>query len=177
MTAWYAIQVRPGAERRVGEALTERGGLVYIPLERRWRWLGTQRKYPIERPLIRGYVFASVADALLAVVLEVEGALRLIGYDPQTERATPIPDRFVDEMREAEARGAFDRTAPQKRRRFRKDERVRLTKGEFAGRIGKIAKLAGAERVKVVLEVVGWQVTADTADVEAVDPEPTPKAA
>jgi transcriptional antiterminator NusG len=162
MTPWYVIQVRPGAEKKVAEGLEEHKLEVSVPMERFWI-RNAYRKLKRERPVIRGYVFAILSDATLALLHDIDGAQRAIGI---------IPPAFIIEMQDAEKSGAFDRTRPRARREYRKGQKVRVTEGPYAGYIGEIAKLKGDKRAQIILAMskgAAWPINELLDRVEPVE--------
>lgn len=169
---WRVIQTKPAAEKRVEAGLRDEGLTAYLPLEVVWRNLrGRRIAWP--RPLLRGYVFAHLADDELYRIHAVDGVVRCIGADG---RAATIPAKFVDAIRNAEAAGEFDETREPERKTFRKGQRIRVARGEFVGLVGAIAKVKGSRRVAILLDTIGWQVAKSMDELDDEQPE-SPKVA
>lgn len=56
--SWTILLTTPQSEFRVRDELIERGAPTYVPVE--FRWSRGEKKRPIRRPVIPGYVFASI---------------------------------------------------------------------------------------------------------------------
>lgn len=172
---WYVIQVRPNAEKRVLEGLRELKVEAYVPIEKVWRHAGRPRKIVHERPLIRGYVFAILSDRDHAALHEVDGFHRLVGFNG---KPATFPAKELDQIRADEASGEYDKTKPIERKVYAKGQKVRISKGPYAGRIGVISRLSGQRRIQVMLDIAKANTTMDDVEeVKAEEPEPALKAA
>lgn len=187
-TPWYVIQVRPSAEKKVAETLSERGVETYVPVERVTRVPRPTPEYPEydyrrnrgryspppkarvqERPMAPGYVFARIAPEAFPLVHKVEGAVSVYMNNGSPMRVDPWQ---LFRLWCAEQLSAFDRTRPRARRAFRKGERVCMTSGEFEGEFGAISKLKGNKRATVILERVRWTVNAEFEQMDSAEAEP-----
>jgi transcription antitermination factor NusG len=177
MTPWYAIQVRPSAEKKVATALKEHGIEGFVPVEKFWRGIGSRRR-TAERPLIRGYVFAQLGDQDRALLHDVDGATCVITIHPRRVEAFV---GFIAELRILEAGGKFDATADVRRPpRKAKGAMVRITDGHYTGFLGVIMKMKGEARARVMLTIFGEdrEVVFGFEKMEsAEDPEPERRAA
>ncbi|MFZ5429969.1 MAG: UpxY family transcription antiterminator [Bacteroidota bacterium] len=80
MKSWYAIYVRPRAEKKVAAELEKAGVDHYLPLHttlRRW----SDRKKWIDLPLIPGYCFVHVAESNILDVLKVKHVFSVVRFN------------------------------------------------------------------------------------------------
>lgn len=103
--SWFILRVSPNMERRVVEALTDRGLTVYAPMEK-YQPANTWRTRT--RPLMPGYVFADLPDDDALDQARGNKAVReLMCRDGRPLR---VPAIFVGTMILLEGWKAFDRT-------------------------------------------------------------------
>lgn len=181
-TPWYVIQVRPSAEKRVAEALKEHGIEGYYPVEKVWRGIGDRRRKH-ERPLIRGYVFASLPHAAFPMLHDIEGYQRLVRFSGGDSPAV-VPQRIIERIRAAEGAGRYDLTRdtrPGKGAPRNVGDRAKIGSGHpLAGFEVAIVGLSSERRVEVMLAMMSSEkpTTIDLADLEDVEePEPAKEAA
>lgn len=93
---WFALQVRPRHEKKIGAELREREIRVFVPLFSSYhQW--SDRHRLIETPLFPGYVFVRIAKASIARidVLRVRGVCGFVGVRGAGET---IPDSQIDAL-------------------------------------------------------------------------------
>lgn len=94
-THWYAIRTRARHEKRVHEALVERGVESFLPLWERWsRW--KDRKKRVQFPLFPGYGFVRLDLAVRLIVLRIPG---VVGFVTMAEKPAPVPAEEIDAIR------------------------------------------------------------------------------
>jgi len=92
---WFALYTRSRHEKRVAEALEQRGFDTYLPLVPRvseWH----DRKKTVLWPLFPGYVFVRLCPEDAATVLSIPGSVQVIGV---AGRPAPIPDEDIDNVK------------------------------------------------------------------------------
>lgn len=168
---WYAITTTPAGEHRVRKALTEQGVTAYYPVEKLWR-VTPRKRTTLERPLVRGYVFAQTADhaSLVAMTHDIAEAGRVFGF----KRSGPEIEKFITDLQADEAKGEFDATLPRdKAGRIKRDleegDDIKVKSGPFFGFGGKLLKLGAERRSTIVLQMLGGEVqmNIDTLKLEA----------
>jgi transcriptional antiterminator RfaH len=155
MTAWYAVHTQPMGERRAAANLARQGYAAYLPLYR-CRRSHARKVDLVQKPLFPRYLFVALdlfRDRWRPILstFGVSSVVR-IGDAP-----VPVPEGVVDAIRAHEAAQTFDH-ALEPARRFAPGTAVRVTGGPFADLIGKFQGLADAERVIVLLELLGREV-------------------
>jgi transcription antitermination factor NusG len=93
---WYALYTASNQEKRVEQHLRMKGVEVFLPLyaiAKRWKNRMTMK---LELPLFAGYVFVRIALAERVRVLEVPGAVSLVGNGREP---LPLPDAEIDTLR------------------------------------------------------------------------------
>ena len=178
---WRLLYVRPQSENRYHANLAERGLAAYVPKEVVWRGLGVRRQ-PAPRPLLPGFVFADLTDEQLADVGHLAEVLYIIRAG---DRPAVVPSGFLDKLREAEARGTFDKTRKDVRRAKRAGkplkagERFEVLDGAWKGHVGQIARATGTKRAEIILSLFGHAhtVVMEFSNMKPVDDEGDARAA
>lgn len=168
---WRLLYVRPLAEKKVVAALAEIDTAIdtYIPQERVWRGIGARRR-PTARPLLPSMVFADLPDdddLMTFVRHEMMG----VSYVITPHDLAPISlSAFVEQMRLAQALGAYDKTIS-KKVRLEIGQRVMIKTGNGAGHAALIVGMSQSRRAKLIADVYGSpkRVQADEVDLEAIE--------
>lgn len=165
MTAWFAVYTRPRAEAMAQEHLRHQGYEVYLPRHVKRRRHARRTDFVLA-PLFPRYLFVAF-DRLhqrWRPILSTVGVCDLVR---QGERPAEIPAELVEELRLRERHGAFDH--PAQIRGLRRGDPVRVAAGPFAELAGRFHGMATAERVFVLLEMLGRSVKVQLPN-EVVDP-------
>lgn len=161
MSGWFVVHTQPAAEQRAAANLARQGYSAYLPLYRR-RVSHARRVAFVLRPLFPRYIFVNLDLARdrwrpILSTFGVSGLVR-IGETPQA-----VPAGIVEELRAQEQACRFDETqAPA--RRLGVGAAVRILAGPFADLVGKFYALADAERVVVLLDLLGREVKVHVSD-------------
>jgi transcriptional antiterminator RfaH len=151
MIAWYAVHTRPQSEMRAFENLLRQGYQAYLP-RYRTQISHARRLQTVLRPLFPRYLFAGIDRTTMRwrPVLSTIGVSDVVrtGDEP-----APLPDGFIERMRQQEADGAFDALVRQRLPRL--GDLVRVTAGAFEDMIGRLVELRDQDRVVVLLELLG----------------------
>jgi transcriptional antiterminator RfaH len=163
MSAWYVVRTHAQAEPKATQHLRRQGFDVYLPQSRRWR-LHARRRDLVLRPLFPRYLFVrfDVERARWRSIFSTVGVASLLCHG---EQPTCVPENVIEEIRAAERLGSFDDTAAVAR--LRPGDPVRITRGPFADIVGQLQSLVSADRVRVLLDILGRRVptTVDVAEV------------
>ena len=165
MTVWLAVYTRARAEKTAQEHLRRQGYEVYLPhhLKRRRH---ARRVDFVYAPLFPRYLFVAL-DKLhqrWRPILSTCGVCDVVRHG---ERPAEVPAGLVEELRLREGHGAFDH--PAAIQGLRQGDPVRVATGPFAEMVGRFHKIAAAERVYVLFELLGRSVKVQLP-IEAVDP-------
>ncbi|MFY7880101.1 MAG: UpxY family transcription antiterminator [Lacibacter sp.] len=85
---WYAVYTRPNMEKKVTEALANKGLVVYCPLQKVQRQWSDRRKI-LEIPAFKGYVFVYIHDSIRWQVLAANGVLNFVCHCGKPARIQP----------------------------------------------------------------------------------------
>lgn len=160
---WFAVYTTCRHEKRISQHLTQRYIEHYLPLyrvDRKWR---DGSRVTLELPLFPSYIFVRIRRSDRVSVLNVPGALALVG-GTGGEPAS-IPDTAIDSLR----LGLIEhRIEPHPLLRVGQIARVRS--GAFAGMEGVVLRRKSGFRVVLTLEQIMQSIAieVDEDDLEPV---------
>lgn len=154
MQAWYVVYTQINAEAKAVAHLNRQGFETYLPLYPKKR-RHARRTETVMRPLFPRYLFTWLdpESQQWRPILSTIGVSTLLR---QGERPAPVPAGFVDELAAREKAGLFEPLTPASR--FRPNDSVRITTGPFSDLIGRFYQMADAERVYVLLDMMGREI-------------------
>jgi transcriptional antiterminator RfaH len=97
-------------------------------------------------PLFPSYLFVFITDRWYPIRW-CPHVLRLL---MSGEQPAPVPDDFLADLRKRERKGFIQLPLP-----FKTGQKVRISKGTFAGRIGIYAGMTSKQREAILLELMG----------------------
>lgn len=147
---WLAVYTKPRWEKKLQLVLEEAGLECWCPTqvtERQW----SDRKKKIVEPLFKGYLFVHISKNQQTQVRMVPGILNFVYFlgKPAVIRAEEIETI----KRYLQADNASITVVSKES--FEKDTQIRVVKGVFMNREGKIIKALNSRRVMVALETLG----------------------
>lgn len=153
-SSWYVVHTHPHVEGKVVTHLRRQGFDTYLPMFRKnWRHAG--RSAVVLRPLFPRYLFVAIdiTSQRWRTILSTFGVADLLR---QGEWPTVVPAGVVEDIRSRERGGALCESFPAER--FLVGESVKLTDGAFSDMIGTFQEMSDAERVIVLLSMMGREV-------------------
>jgi transcriptional antiterminator NusG len=165
---WFAVQVRPRAEKFVAGLLSYKGYEPFLPLYRmRHRW--SDRSKEVELPLFSGYVFARLDPLAKAPIVSTPGVIRLVGNG---RHAVPLEDNEINALQRISRAGICATPWPF----VRVGQRVQVVAGPLRGTAGLILRLKDEWRLVVSVNLLQRSVVAEI-DRNCVVPVNWPDAA
>lgn len=153
---WYAVQVRPKAERFVAHLLDAKGYEPFVPLyQQRKRW--SDRVKVLELPLIPNYVFCRATDETFGAIVTTPGVVRIVGAG-----RTPLPID-ADEM-DALRRIDGYRLRAEPFPFFRVGQLVEIQDGALRGVRGVLLRVKSAHRLVVSVSLLQRSVAVELDD-------------
>jgi transcriptional antiterminator NusG len=153
MTAprWYAIRTRSRAEKVVHEQIAQRGVESFLPLRTRvcqWK----DRRKNIRWPLFPGYCFAKFTNDQALYVLQVPGAIEIIGSAlDRPDRPEPIPDSEITALQQV-----LSSLQPyEAQSQLVEGMMVQVIRGRLMGLQGKLVKKSDRCRLVVEISLIG----------------------
>lgn len=159
---WYATYTSANHEKTVASQLEVRGVEHFLPTYssmRRWK----DRRVTLQLPLFPGYVFVRMALRDRALVVEVPGVARLVGFNGTP---APLPEEEIEGLKKGLSCGV--RTEPHPF--LTAGRHVRVKSGPLAGTEGILVRRKRLDRFVISLELIQRSVAVDldAADVETL---------
>lgn len=163
---WFAVYTISRHEKRVAQHFSQRQIEHYLPLfcaQRKW---SDGSKGTLELPLFPGYIFVRINRMERIRVLEVPGALEVVGG--RGRMLAPLPDAEIDALRT----GAHLRHA-EPHPFLRVGQRARIRSGALAGMEGIVVRKKNSLRVVLTMNLImqSIAVEVDGEDLEPLPPE------
>lgn len=145
---WFAIYTRPRWEKKVNQALQDRGFESYCPLNKiRRKW--SDRIKIVEEPLFKSYVFVKISDTDRTAVRMINGAINFVYWAGKPavvkEKEIIAIRKFLDEYENVTALPVD----------LEINQRVRINGGTFMDKEGKILDVR-RKTAKVAIESLGY---------------------
>ncbi len=156
MKRWYVVHTRPNDETRASDNLRRQGFETFLPRHKRRR--AHARKVEIvERPLFPRYMFVAL-DMMTAPWRSILGTFGVTDLLRNGDSPTPMPEGIVEALQNETAAHLHDESDPLTG--LRAGDAVRVLAGPFADLVGKFQALGEADRVVVLLDLLGREVRA-----------------
>jgi transcriptional antiterminator NusG len=160
---WYALHTRSNFEKRVADALSEKGMTVYLPAIRevhRWK----DRNKAVDRPLFPGYLFIRMVDTDTSrlQVLRTSGTVRILG---QGDALESVPDLELESVQRLLTSDVCFALHPF----LREGTWVRVNRGPLEGVEGQLKRFKTGARLIVSVQLLRQSFA---AEVDARDVEP-----
>lgn len=161
---WFAVYTASRHEKRVAQHLTQREIEYYLPLYRSARKWSDGSKVTLELPLFPGYLFVHIKRSERVRVLNVPGALAVVGG--MGREPVPLPDGTIDALR-----AGLHLRAAEPYPLLTVGQRARIRSGALAGMEGVVVRRKNSFRVVLTLEHIMQSIAVEVA---AEDLEPMP---
>jgi transcription antitermination factor NusG len=159
---WFALYTKPRWEKKLANSLTEKGIVVYCPLNkvvRQW----SDRKKVVFEPLFKGYVFVQVAETEKLVVKQTDGVVNFVYWNGKPaivkQEEIEIIQRFLHEFSAIEIEDVG----------LEPNKQVVVRNGILVNYRGIVLEVLG-NRAKVLIESMGLRLSAtiDTKNLQVV---------
>lgn len=159
---WYVVHTRPQAETTAARHLARQGFQIFLPLLSRRR-RHARKVETVRRPLFPRYVFVALdlGGERWRPVRSTIGVADLVGNG---EQPTPVPFGIVEALQSDCGADGVLRTEET----YARGDRVRILAGTFADLEGTFECMTAAERVAVLLKLLGRSVRV-SLPVEALE--------
>jgi len=150
---WYAVYTQPRLELWARTNLWERGLEVYLPQYRK-RVRHARQIREVVAPYFPRYLFVQ-ADPEIGDRRRIDSAKGVIGMVRFGDRTPPVPEAVMRELRGRAGEDGLIRT--ESGPAFKAGDKVRLIGGALADQVGVFETSTDAQRVIVLLELLGRQ--------------------
>lgn len=160
---WYVVHTQPACEARAGMHLAAQGYTIFCPSSR--KTVRHARKSTNKlAPLFPGYLFVSL-DLSRDRWRSINGTRGVIRLLTQGEVPQAVPSGIVETLQaRTDSQGALALPPT-----LNVGQRVCIMEGPLANLVGTLQRLNGADRVQVLLDLLGRSVPA-SIQVRALDP-------
>ena len=159
---WFAVYTASRHEKKVAQHLTQRNIEHFLPLYRSDRKWSDGSRVTLDLPLFPGYLFVHIRRSERVRVLDVPGALAVVGGNGR--EPVPLPDEAIDALRS----GLHLRRA-EPYAQVAVGRRARIRSGALAGMEGIVLRKKNGLRVVLTLEHIQRSIAVEVA---AEDLEP-----
>ena len=147
---WYAVQTQSNRENLALSHLERQGFDVWLPcVERTVRH--ARRTKLVRRPLFPGYLFINL-DLDTTGWRAVNGTVGVRQIVRFGKKPQPVEEGFISALRSTENSDGFMQSTGNE---IKMGQDVEILDGPLAGRIGKLLRMDSANRVTVLLEILG----------------------
>jgi transcriptional antiterminator RfaH len=150
---WIVLRTRTRQEIRAQENAHQIGFVTYLPkiLQAHKR---NGIKTMVAEPLFPSYLFCAISDRwrILLNTFGVSGVI-MRGNEPDS-----LPKSVIEDLRSRETFEGFVEL-PKKPKPIGLNSKIRVNSGPFAGHFGLVAGMAGHQRCRVLLDLLGRKVT------------------
>jgi len=154
---WYVVFTHPNGEETAALHLRRQGFATYLP--RRWAMRRhARRQERVARPLFPRYLFVSL-DITMQRWRSVHSTVGVTRLVCRGDTPVPVPKGVVERLIEAQDEAGCVRLAAS----FKPGDRVRILCGAFADLVGLYEEMTDAQRVTLLLNLLGRQVRAVVA--------------
>jgi len=159
---WFAVYTTSRHEKRVAQHLAQREIEHYLPLYRSARKWSDGSKVTLDLPLFPGYLFVHIRRTERVRVLEVPGALAVVGGSGR--EPIPMPDEAIESLRTG-----LHLRAVEPHPLLTVGQRARIRSGALAGMEGIVVRKKNSLRMVLTLEYIQRSIA---VEVSADDLEP-----
>ena len=150
---WFVVHTHTHAEAKAAAHLERQGFAIYLPRYRKRR-RHARRVETVIAPLFPRYMFVGV-DMEAQRWRSIHSTLGVARLVCNGDEPAPVPDLVVEALRRREDEDGMVQLA---RRSFEPGTRVQITDGAFASCLGLFEGMRDAERVTVLLDLLGRKV-------------------
>jgi transcription antitermination factor NusG len=153
-TAWYVVRVKANAERRVAQSLSNRGIMVFLPLQSKPGAVKRSGRPPAATPLFPGYVFACFDKRHPLRVLACPGVVHIVsrGHNPE---AVDAEEMFALQTLARTAKSVSALPA------LTAGQKIRIGEGPLADVEGIVVRDNGRDRLIVSITLLARSVIAE----------------
>ncbi|HEY1904224.1 MAG TPA: UpxY family transcription antiterminator [Terracidiphilus sp.] len=159
---WFAVYTVSRHEKRVAQHLTQREIEFFLPLYKAERKWNDGSRVTLDLPLFPGYLFVRIKRVERARVLDVPGALAVVGGSGREPVA--LPDEAIETLRDG-----LHRRRVEPHPLLTVGQRARIRSGALAGMEGVVLRMKNSFRVVLTIEHIQRSIA---VEVDGNDLEP-----
>ena len=144
---WYALYTRSRWEKKIHEALLEKGIESYLPLQKILKQWSDRKKW-VEEPLLRSYVFVRIYRKDYMEPLKTTG---VVTYVKTAGEMSPVQDREIEILQIISGSGEQVEVTTED---FKKGDPVEVISGKMKGLYGTLVQHRGKHQVMIRIEAI-----------------------
>lgn len=148
---WFALYTKSRAEKKVYQALVDKGIHCYLPLEKKLK-LWSDRKKWVEEPFIRSYIFVQVEDTELQKALNTPGVVTVISFEGKPASVREEHIKMIESILSSEEE--YELSVEN----FELGEKVEVTKGSLKGLLGELIYHLNKYKVLIRIESINQNI-------------------
>ncbi|MBC7863635.1 MAG: UpxY family transcription antiterminator [Bacteroidia bacterium] len=150
---WHAIYVSSRQEKKVDEALRQKGIVSYLPIVKTLR-VWSDRKKMVEFPLLSGYVFVQMKPIEKDLVLQTRG---VVNFVRSNGKIGVIRESEIESLKQLIALGYHMEAFPATKK-ITKGDKIKITSGALKNLEGWVAEERDESFFDIILEGIGYNV-------------------
>jgi transcription antitermination factor NusG len=164
MKHWYAIYIRPRAEKKAKFLLEEKGIDCYLPLKKTLRQWSDRKKW-VELPVISGYIFVHIEMKERLEVLQTDFVLAFVTWLGQY---AVIPDEQITAMKQMLGQEVY--RVETDFEKYHINQEVRVISGPLTGMKGFLVKVKNRKKIMIRIDhiQVNMMVEVPAAHIEVL---------
>ena len=144
---WFALYTRSRWEKKIHEALLEKGIESYLPLQKILKQWSDRRKW-VEEPLLRSYVFVRIYQKDYMEPLKTTG---VVTYVKTAGEMSPVQDEEIKILKIISGSGEQVEVTTED---FKEGDPVEVISGRMKGLYGTLVQSRGKHQVMVRIEAI-----------------------
>lgn len=148
---WYALYTKSRSEKKVHQALSEKGIDCYLPLEKKLK-LWSDRKKWVEEPFIRSYIFVYDEEKNLQKSLNTPGVVTVIRFDG---KPAVVQDNHIELIKTILSSKEDYEVSSES---FERGEKVEIDKGSLKGLYGELVHHLNKYKVLIRIESINQNI-------------------
>ena len=148
---WFALYTKSRNEKKVHQALVDKGIDCYLPLEKKLKMWSDRKKW-VEEPFIRSYIFVYIEEENLQQALNTPGVVTVIrfGGKPASIREEHI--KIIESVLSSEE--DYELSAES----FEPGEKVEVVRGSLKGLLAELVHHLNKYKVLIRIESINQNI-------------------
>ncbi len=148
---WFALYTKSRAEKKVHQALVDKGIHCYLPLEKKLKFWSDRKKW-VEEPFIRSYIFVQVEDTELQKALNTPGVVTVISFEGKPAFVREEHIQLIKSILSSEEEYELNTE------KFEPGEKVEITRGSLKGVFGELIYHLNKYKVLIRIESINQNI-------------------
>jgi len=148
---WFALYTKSRTEKKVYQALIDKGIECYLPLEKKLK-IWSDRKKWVEEPFIRSYIFVHIEENELQKALNTPGIVNVIRFEGKPAYVREEQIKILQSL--LAGNEEYELSAEN----FEPNEKVEVISGSLKGLVGEMVHHLNKYKVLVRIESINQNI-------------------